>query len=154
MGVERFWFSTCTPKCSAFQKEWKMDLWTETGGRRNGSDAVDGCRCGGCQVIWHSWIKSFFFWLPKTHHYNNPVSGFIGANLESLGHRGCLAETETVWASLLTSCLDGQLHIMQLFCLWKLDLLPLSEPLVGQEKHLEDSHPRGHCGLTMPVCLI
>lgn len=46
----------------------------------------------------------------------------------------------------MTSCLGGQLHVMQLLCLWKLDLLPLSEAVVGQEKHLEDSPLHGHCG--------
>lgn len=60
--------------------------------------------------------------------------------------QGVSGRNWTVWASPLSSCLGRQLHIMQLFCLWKLDLLPLSEALVGQEKHLEDSPPHGHCG--------
>lgn len=86
MGVERLWLSTYTPKCSAFQGEWKMDLWIETGGRKNGSDAVYGYRHSGWHLIrWKSILNEDDFlqsWLLKIHYYSNLVSELIHANLE------------------------------------------------------------------------
>lgn len=86
MGVERLWLSTYTPKCSAFQGEWKMDLWIETGGRKSRSDAVYVYRHNGCQLIWwkNSLNEDNFLqsWLLKIHYYSNPILELIHANLE------------------------------------------------------------------------
>lgn len=69
MGVERLWLSTYTPKCSTFQEEWKMDLWKETGGRKNRSDEVYAYRGNGSQLIqWKNILHEDNFlqlWLLK-----------------------------------------------------------------------------------------
>ena len=105
MGVERLWLSTYAPKCSTFQGEWKMDLWIETGGRKNGSDAVYGYRHSGCQLIQRKNILNednfLQLWLLKIHYYSNPISELIHANLErKVGAQGVSDRNSIIWLGL------------------------------------------------------